>query len=279
MGGFTSFAASTGPTAPAQLTYEYMGYTASGSGITATASGTTNTKGSTSNTLGTSSSAYCGFTLYVTRGSSSSARYLLDISFDGGSTWAVQNLYFIPAGIGSMADRLDIPVIVPASSDIRIRCQSSTGSATLVCTINGWVAGTNAPIGYTSMTNLFADTSTTRPSSTQLVSVGSGSTTYTTLVDPLAASYDAMMAVIDTDTTAVATSQTVTFKLATGAAASEADYYKWAVGQQDTSNNVPRGWTTMIRKSIASGVRLSAQALTNSTTNNEYFMNVYGFTA
>lgn len=258
-------------------TYESLGFTTSFVG-TACTSGN-GSKGSASATLGTTSAAYSGFWLHVTWASTSNSRYLADVSFDGGSTWAIQNFYAEPNSSGMSTAAYWFPMNVPNGSDIRIRSQS-TGTTTFRAWVQGALTNANSLPMFNTFTALNADTTNSRPSGGDITMVANGSTTFTTLVASTAAEYGAIMAVIGAPSTgAVTTGQMVMLNVATGAAASEVVIGRLAAGAQQASAASFRtqGGVTLL-KTIAAGTRLSAQVQSNTQGANDLaVVGLYGF--
>lgn len=268
MSGYTSFASGGGSPVNLDNTYESLGFTTTFVG-TACTSGN-GSKGTTSATLGTTSAAYSGFWLYVAWASTSNSRYLMDVSFDGGSTWAIQNFYVEPSTSGTSVAPYWFPMNVPVSSDIRIRSQS-TGATTFRAWVQGALTNANSAPMFNTFTALNADTTNTRPSGGDITMVNNASTTFTTILDPTVATYGALMAVIGAPSTgAVTTLQTVMLNIGVGAAASEVVIGRLAAGAQNASAASFRAQPGVtLLKTIASGARLSAQVKSNTQGAND----------
>lgn len=252
----------TGAATNPNVSYEAIGFGTDAAGTTVTANASANTKGNKSASLSSSTaSAWTGLIFFASSPNSASLRWLFDISFDNGSTWAVQNLYAANATAAQTLITATIPIQVAAGSNVVVRAQCSTGSSTVKVAIVGIVGGTNGAPGFTTFTSLTADTTTTRPGATNVPLDNGSGTTWTELVTSTAATYGALMAVVDGNGTAFGTAQTGAVLLATGASSSEVEFFRWFVGMNTTTVTVSRGSSSLITKSIASGSRLSARII------------------
>jgi hypothetical protein len=256
MSHFISFGSA--PTNP-NVTFEALGFGSNGAGTTITANASANAKG-TGVPIATTSAAWTGFILYAANASAASLRWLIDLSFDGGSSWtAVSNVYTSAntAAQQSLAQR--IPLIVPASTSVYARAQCSTGAATIKVALEGIVGGTTNAPGFTTFSSLLADTTNTRPSTIDVPLDDDGSSGWTQLISSTAATYGAIMGVVDGNGTVFGAAQAATVLLGTGAAASEVEIGRWMVGLNTTTVGVTRGWGAPVETSIPSGTRISAQ--------------------
>lgn len=259
----------TGGGSPVNLdnTYESLGFTTSFVG-TACTSG--NGSKGTAVTMGTTSAAWSGFWLYVAWASTSNARYLIDISFDGGSTYAIQNYYVEPNSTGAPVAAYWFPMNVANAADMRVRAQS-TAATTFRAWVQGALTNANSAPMFNTFTALNADTTNTRPSGGDITMVNNASTTFTTILDPTVATYGALMAVLGGPSTgAVTTAQMVMLNIGVGAAASEVVIGRLAAGAQNASAASFRAQPGLtIFKTIASGVRLSVQVKSNTQGAND----------
>lgn len=256
---FISFASGSGSPTNPNVTYEAAGFGSDGAGTTVTA-GASNTKGSPSAALiNPTTSNWTGLIFYAAAISAANQRWLFDISFDNGSTWAIQNVYAALSATGQPLLALKIPLIVASGAVIKVQAQCSTAAATVRVAVEGIVGGaTNAP-GFTTFTNLLADTSTTRPSSINVPFDDDGSSGWTELIPSTAATYGALLAVVDSNGTALGAIQAGTVMLATGTNPNETEFARWMVGFSTATIGVSRGWASPIETSIASSQRISAQ--------------------
>lgn len=225
-----------------------------------TAASTANTKGAPSASFGTTSNAWSGLQIYFF-GFNSAQRWMCDLSFDNGSTWAVQNLFFHPnttsAGAGAA---YTIPIRVNAGSAVRGRCQCSAGSLPAVrAMIVGEVASSSRAPGYTTFTALNVDTLNTK-AGTQDVSMTNAS--WTPIMDPVAATYSAVLAAVDVGTTGPAAALWGRVILATGPSGGglESEIGAFAIGLAQSSGVPRRHISPLLPVAIPSGSRVSAKA-------------------
>lgn len=268
---FTSFA--SGSAANPNVTYEHIGFQADGSGTQVTASASANTKGSYA-TLGTSSQSWSEFEIYVAY-ASGNARVMFDVSIDGGTSVKCPNVFAWPGGTTLTAgQRIPIPMAVASGADIRIRMQATTGSTTAQFMVVGTVAsGTEAP-GYTTMTALNIDTAATRASATNV----SFDDTWVSQLDPTAASYGAILAVLDGGAAAGTSNQAGTLDIGVGTSGGggEATIYRMPFNIATTGLTL-RSVPKLIRVQVASGVRISAKADAAANPTDTVRVGMHGF--
>jgi hypothetical protein len=208
------------PAAPSNPneTYERIGINADGSFTTITAAGTAHVKGSYA-TIGTTVSAYAGFYLEIGQGSSSTARYLIDIRIN--STTVILPDFYSQGGASSNG-RIFVPISVAAGTLIEARCQCATASATIGLAISGRVRTASHPALYSQGYQITtADTTSTHPSTTS-VTLQSTLTTWTQLVASTAADYGALLLTVGYPGTNFATTQQGSAFFAADGAGSEA---------------------------------------------------------
>lgn len=266
---FLAGAAAGAPANP-DLTYEYAGFN-NGAGTVVTA-GNANVLGSASASLATTASAWSDFTLYAGNSSTSNGRFLLDISFNGGSTWPVLDLVAYPGGSTS-SGMVGIPIQlpVPAGSDIRVRCRGTSNAITIAVFVVGVVDTALRPPFYSTITALNLD----QAASGALVDLPLNSAgAFTQIIASTASAYGALL-VIPTFGGAVATSQPAMIALATGAAASEAVFFQLPVAMNSTTVLV-RGRANVIEKAIPSGTRISAYARATTPGSDVVRVALYG---
>jgi len=256
MSAFVSFASSAAATNP-NITYETLGWdTGTADAQTVTASGSVNTKGSYSS-IGTTASAWAAFWLRVLTSSSSGARFLLDLSFDG-STVKVPNIYLPPPGTtgGSRVMNILLPLQVPASTNLRARVSSSTASAAVEVTAIGMLASsTGIAPGFANAAALVAaDEANTRPGSTS-INATTGATTWTEIEDSTTDAASALLFQLGHIATPSVIQQ-VRATLATGAALSETAI-GWLDSMASTGNPVMTGPPVLIQQTVGASTRLS----------------------
>lgn len=252
-------------------TVQTMGYGAAGAGTQLTAGGT-NAKGSPT-ALGTvGGTSWAGFYIDVGMGSNSAARFLLDLSFDGGSTWAVQNL-FLQQGTSGAYTRIFLPLNVASASDIAARVQSSVASATLSIAVKGLLRNADSLPLFSTFTALNVDSANTRPST---VDVGLANT-FVELISSTAAGYGALLAVVADNGTLPATSQGASFAIGLGGSGSEAEIDRWGVQISTANPAIRTGASPVLMKTIPSGSRLSARGLAATPGSDAFRVALYGF--
>ena len=279
---FSTFSGgAAGANANLNNTYEYAGVDAGGLSTLLTGNVSGNTKGSASplsaeGSAGVTANAWAGFWVYINGSSAGSTRWLIDISFDNSATWAVSNLYAEP-GAGATPMRVFIPLNVPAGSTITARAQASASSSpTVRVGLKGVVRNASSPPLFTTMASLTADTSTTRASSADISTVASGSTTWATVVASTAATYGELLAIPGSGTT-VTTAELGMIRLGVGAAASEVELAgRDPVQYASALPSVARSVVSRIERSVASGLRISAQFV-KATAGETMRLALYGF--
>jgi hypothetical protein len=149
--------------------------------------------------MGSNTQAWCGFKLFVNLFGTSSSRTLFDISFNNGTTWHCLNLYgFLNLG---GYQTIDVPLAVPANSTIVMRAQTTGATSTgIEAFLDGYVANSQDPPGFTTMTTLTGAASNTRADLPDIPAVASGSGSWT-VVHNLSTTYNALM-ILPTDSTA-----------------------------------------------------------------------------
>jgi hypothetical protein len=179
---------------------ELIGQASVGKG-TAVISGGSSVKTATPVALGVNTQTWCGFKLYASLYGTSSGRIFVDLSFDNGVTWHMFNLHFYAAVGGYQV--FDIPLRVPAGSTVVARVQATAGTAGCELFLDGLVANSLDPPGYTTMTSLSNVASQTRvdiPDIPVVTTLGSW-----TVMQNLATTYKAMMIIpADSSVTPVA---------------------------------------------------------------------------
>lgn len=226
---------------------------------TVTANASANTKGSASTSLGTTAAAWSGFYVYLYNAANSAHRYLVDISFDNGSTWAVSDLFCHPATAttGTPLVRYFIPLQVASGAVVVARCQASTGASSVTCWITGEVADSDRPPGFTVFEALNIDTTNTRPSATD-VALNGGS--WVSLVDPTSNAYSAILSSVgDNGAMAAANQFLVQLAAGTSGGGGETEFARY-LGSVASSVPLPRMQASpLFPVSVASGARISAQ--------------------
>jgi hypothetical protein len=162
---------------------EHIGFTSTTGGTTITA-GSANGAG-TYTTLGTASGAlFKGVTVILSTPSANTANFLVDISFDGGSTAAIKKLYYRGNPGGTVA-YIWLPLNVQTNNtanNVKVAVQSSAGSATIKVGLIGHLnADSQARPLWDNMAADSASTSGETAVDNSNVTLGSGSGTYTSV--------------------------------------------------------------------------------------------------
>lgn len=270
---FTSFA-SGGSVANPDYDYEYVGFQADGGGTVVTANSSAHTKGAYAQ-LGTTSQAWSSFEVFVANNSNSTSRIIFDVSIDGGTSILCPNVFAWTGGTtNGNCLRYMMPMSVGSGADIRIRMQALTGSATANFFVVGTVSeATHAP-GFTAMTALNVDTANTRATTTTVAF----DDTWVSQIDPTAAAYGALLAVMDSGTAAGTSNQAGTLTIGAGPSGggSETTLYRLPFNITTTGITLRAG-PQVIRSAVASGVRLSAKADAPANPTDTARVGLYGF--
>ena len=260
MSGFLGFGGSAGAPANPDYTYYPIGYGTDGDSVPITANTTANSEGSPWVSLGTAPADLTGIELHgVNVGNNSTARYFIDVSFDGGTTNHVPDLYYAPGTNAGRGDVFYIPMRVANGADIRLRMQSGTGATGSMRWAAQGIVGP-AGHGFTNCTRLIAAGSSTRAGGTDFTARNTGSTTFDTVVDPTTQTYGAFIMAVGESATPLANIGRGQLKLATGAAGAETVIASMGV-TGIAANNIFRANSRTILKSVPSGQRLSMQFL------------------
>lgn len=252
-------------------TVQTMGYGAAGAGTQLTAGGT-NAEGSPT-ALGTvGGTSWAGFYVDVGMGSNSAARFLLDLSFDGGSTWAVQNLFVQPGTSGAYT-RIYLPLNVASGANISARVQSSQASATINIALKGLLRNANSLPLFSTFTALNIDNTNSRPSTVDVAL----SNTFVEEVTSTAAAYGAIMGVVADNGTLPTAAQGGSFAIGLGASGSEVEIDRWGVQIATSAPAIRTGASPVLMKTIPSGSRLSARGLAATPGSDAFRVALYGF--
>jgi len=220
MSGFTSFGGSVANRA--NPGYEAVGVTDTSTGLVLlTASASTNTKGSYAN-LGTASGAlWKGIWVYLGVNSATGAQFLIDISVDGGTTVKIPNLY-CKSGTSSAGISLYLPLNVQTTAtanDVRARCQSTVGSATVQVAVMGVLNNdSNSPPLWDNMSAETMQTASTALAP-NACTVGTGAGAYVQLDASASQNFGAILPVAGNFSATAA--EEVVCTLATGASGAE----------------------------------------------------------
>lgn len=268
-----SFASSGGSAQNPNFDIEQAGLSgaATGGGTTVTADAGANTKGVAAAIIASTANAWKGFWLHIGHGSAST-RFLIDLSFDGGSTWHIQNLFaFIFTGSGGNWSRLYIPIALAAGTAISARIQSSTGGASLRMMIAGMVSvGSGDPPGFTTADMITtADTANTRAG----VAVTAATTvTWTQLIASSAQTYGAF--ILSVSDNGVALTNNISSFVALGKGANPSEDMIGGFEFSQSNSSLVLSSPALIQASVAASTRLVASVQNSGT--NQYQVGLIG---
>lgn len=274
MSQWISFASGSSSPVNPDNSFEALGYAGTGALTVVTGNATANTKGSYAS-LGTTSNDWAGFWLIFGQASNASARLMFDVAI--GTTVIAPNVYAEPGAAGNAANAFSvfIPINVPASSNIQVRSQSSSGATTTGVAVRGVIRNANSPPCFNTMTALTADTTNTRAST---VSTGfASSATWTEQIASTAATYGAMLMIPGRSTVDPTVNQDVTYLLATGAASSEVEFWRQTASSKGASVYYQSNDITLIEHSVTSGSRISASPMAVTPGTMTVCLGLYGF--
>lgn len=156
-------------------TAQLLGFGASaGTGTTLTNPGA-NQQGSWTAIGGATSADWSGFRLYSSIASAGGTRFLVELSFDGGSTIALPEIPCSNTTTGVALD-FDIPLQVPSGTTISARIRGSA-AGNIDLALKGYLAGSGNPPGFTTATAILAaNTANTSASSTTVTTINDATT-------------------------------------------------------------------------------------------------------
>lgn len=257
------------------LTYEPVGWD-TGSGTTVTAGATSPNAGSWIPIGSTTAAAWSGFLFYFGFTTATSINFTVEISFDNGTTTHIPSFYVAPSTTGGYAV-VEIPMQVPAGSQLAVRVRSSNNAATALAAFNGILSGTGVAPGYTTCTAVVAADNTNIRASTVSVSLTTGATSWTTLIGSTAAQYGAFIATASPNGTPGG-SKGIHATMASGANPSEVAFANWAFTCNSANPLAPRAVSRLMNHTIASSQRLSIN-LQNATVGapDAFYIGLLGF--
>jgi len=259
------------PSANLDVDFEILGLTSDGTGTQVT-TGSSNTKGSYV-TMGTSSFDYCGITLVIGPQSTAADRYLFDVSFDNGTTAHISNVFNqIAAGNGMSFFYFD-KVKATSSSIIRVRAQSSSATRNVNVYVIGWKRTANDPPGFTSCTNIVADTTTSFASTVDLTL----DNTWIQHVASSADKYSAFALGFGHNGSAPSTQQSARVSLGTGASSSEVELFAQGVVIGTGSPYFRGQGISQFKKTVNAGTRISLRANATTPGTDALRVAIYGF--
>ena len=262
---------SSGADAVANIDTSYIfgGITAAGAGTVVTSSASLNTKGAWVELNASTSANIAGFYLTIHTANSSSTRHLLDIGVGAAASEVVlvPDIFVLAGTIGGGTQTIYIPMNILSGTRISARCQSSGASGSVQVVLTGEVRTADHPPLYDNCER-FSSTpagspQATLPSSTDLAVVTTANTGWTTINASTARTYGAVLAILGLKVAATAptTAQSVTLRIATGAAASEAVFFQLQSTVTTANPTIPRWSSFAVNKSIPSGTRVSGEVL------------------
>lgn len=234
-------------------TYEPQGWGTDGTGTTVTSGTGTNKTASPVNIGSARSNDWAGVILTFGPFTSSALRALVDISFDGGTTWHITNLFVWTSNNSVLT--ISLPVKSTAGGQTVARIAATSGSTPLKIKIEGIVRNADSAPGFTSLVALNADTTNIQPGSTN-VPLHVSASSYTSL-GATGADYGGVLAIASL-ATGLGTAQVVTFVLSLDNSTAFAQFSTF----MNTANPLAaRGASNVFLHTIPSGTTLYAEAL------------------
>ena len=277
MSQYISFASSGSPT-NLNTTYETIGVTSGGAGTTLTG-GAANTKGSYTEISAATSSAWKGFWVSISSSNSAGNRFLVDIATGAAAseTIIISNMYCQPGTTGFGVQALWMPMSLAAGVRVSARCQSNGASGTVQVSLIGEVSTSNSrPMFASSELLVAADTTNTRASAVSITSVGTAGTGWTQVVASTAREYGAFVPNIGVTGTVPTVAQSLSYRLATGAAASEVLFWSGSAATGAGTPYTGRMPGFVIYRTTAASTRVAAEVLVGSA-GDTFAPQVYGF--
>ncbi|MBS0371760.1 MAG: hypothetical protein JSS57_21470 [Proteobacteria bacterium] len=274
MSQWISFGGGGGAVANLNTTYEEAGFGA-GDGTLISTTSPAHTKGAYVQLTASTANDWAGFWVSLATGSAASARFLFDISFDGGSTVAVPNVYTLPGGPFSSGQSalFFLPMNVPAGANIQVRAQSGVASQTFRIALLGVVRNSDSrPLFNTCTAISAADTAGTQPGTTAIPLTD----TWTEMNPSTSATYGAIFANFGASTSP-ATSQAIGIAIGRGAAASEVEMVRTISGFSSTSPTLRGVSGFMVETSVASGTRICCRAYGATPGSDAIVGQLFGF--
>lgn len=271
MSGFFPSTSGGTPIANENTAYEFVGWGSMDQGTALGSAGVSGTKGTAVQLSAGTSNDWAGFTLWVAE--NGNRRCLIDISLDGGTTWAVENVFVRPGAAGTSGGWISIPihVNVPASSTIHARVQNaSTGASTPVALV-GKVRTSNSRPLYSSMKSLTADTTsgTDATRAGPIVNIVDSLAWTEVLATMPSGGADALMAVVG-EGASYAANKRGALRLGVGGVGAEVEFYRqpWSTG---TGNPLLKTTSyTLIEKNFTAGQRIAACLMSDETADSAY---------
>ena len=225
-------------------------------------------------TVGTVSAELSAITVYIHSAQNNANRYLCDLSFDNGLSWAVQKLYAQPATVVSQTRvvRYDIPIRVPVGI-MKAKCQSNS-AATVVIDVTGEVATSTRPPGYTSFVALNADTTNVYAGATNVPLTN----TWTPQLDPTIEAYGAVIASASSNGTVPDLNQLITVSVGSGptGGGSQVEFGRFIIGGLAGNPPMIGAASPAFPVAIPAGVALYARAQVGGVTTPNIRVGLYG---
>ncbi|MCX7586528.1 hypothetical protein [Phenylobacterium sp. 58.2.17] len=244
------------PALPVNLdtTYRLLGFDA-GNGTLVTGANN-NLKGAWTTIEAETDAALAGFWLSPAYASGINLRALVDISFDGGATIAIPNLFIWPGSVTSgMTGPFWFPVNIPAGAHVAIRMQGAQAWGTMRFAVIGEVRTANSRPLFNHCEHLVAPaTATTQPSDVGLPLSGE----WAEINAATAREYGALWAAYGVQGTP--TGQPVGLFIGKGAEGAEAALAGVISAVNSSSPTLRGGASIPINQVIAAGTRVVARA-------------------
>lgn len=266
---------SSGPVGNPSYTYESIGQGTSGAGTTLNASSTAGNKGAPV-AIGTTTQEWSGITIYAGNQNSASSRFALDLSFDGGSTWVVTNIYFASGLATGTTASVFVPIHVPSGTTITARISGNNVDSFANFMITGTVSDPSSPPGFDTSTNTF-DQPNTRPIANTKGIAASNTASWVELISSTS-EMGAVLVSIDCDGSGTGNTQSMTASLALGPSGSESPILTVFANQLATGNPaIHNAVSGPYYVHIPAGSRLSASAVCATAVTANVLVGIHGF--
>lgn len=250
--------------------YEFGGFSATGTGKQVATNAAATNKGPWEELIASTSGSWAGFWLEINIANTSGNRFLLDIGVGaaGSEVVKVPDL-FVSLGATTAGPLIVfVPLNVASSQRVAARVSSNgaSGSSLYITVIGVLRTASHSPLfdDCERITTAPAGTPATAfPSSTDITGVTSAGTGWTVLNASTSRTYGALLSNLGLRTSGAApgNAQQLTFRLATGAAASEALFFQAMSATSTSAPYVQKFPILPIYKSFPSGTRIAGEVL------------------
>lgn len=241
---------------------------------TVVASAGANVKGTPIQLKAATDDPIAGFYLLPASASTAAARFLADLSFDGGATWAIENIFIQPGStIYGVTGPLYFPMNIPDGANVYARVQAGNSGGSLRLAILGEKRAASSPPLFDICDALVEpDLAATYPGGDTIPLTGA----WTDVADPTAEDYGAITANFGT-AYAPALTQAVGLGVGLGAPGAEVEISA-SIGGVATANPYIRGATLPpVFKAIPAGSRLPLRAWAATPGSDLLLGQLFGF--